>query len=83
MTNIEWTKIYNKDGSIKSTGETWNPVTGCTKISDGCKNCYAATMHKRLRGMGQKKYLEPFNVVREHADELDRPDTWHKQKMIL
>jgi protein gp37 len=46
MTKIEWT---HRPGT---TGETWNPVTGCTKISAGCKNCYAERMSKRLAGGG-------------------------------
>lgn len=48
-TNIEWTT------------KVWNPTTGCTKISQGCKNCYAEKMHKRLQAMGLKKYSRNFN----------------------
>lgn len=59
-TNIEW------------TCETWNPITGCSKYSEGCKNCYAEKMHKRLNAMGQKKYKEPFNKVVFHREELAR-----------
>ncbi len=59
-TNIEWASTKNKDGSI-TKGQTWNPTTGCFKISQGCKNCYAEIMHKRLTGMGQKKYQRKFN----------------------
>jgi protein gp37 len=51
MTKIEWVK--NVDGS---SGQTWNPITGCTKISPGCKNCYAETMAKRLKAMGKPQY---------------------------
>lgn len=51
MTKIEWVK--NADGS---SGQTWNPITGCTKISPGCKNCYAETMAKRLKAMGLPQY---------------------------
>lgn len=57
---------------IEWATETWNPVTGCTKISDGCKNCYAETMHKRLNAMGQAKYKQPFNEVVCHEEELQR-----------
>ena len=57
-TNIQWTE------------QTWNPTTGCTKITAGCKNCYAEVMHKRLTGMGQSKYSEPFTSVRTHEQEL-------------
>lgn len=48
---------------IQWTEETWNPVTGCTKISAGCKNCYAEKMAKRLQGMGQKNYANGFKVT--------------------
>ena len=48
---------------IEWTDYTLNPVTGCTKISDGCKNCYAEKMHNRLRRMGVEKYQHPFYVV--------------------
>lgn len=57
---------------IEWTNETWNPVTGCSHYSEGCQNCYAETMHKRLTAMGQKKYSEPFNKVVFHNDELLR-----------
>ena len=43
--------------SIEWTDKTWNPITGCTKISDGCKHCYAEVMAKRLQGMGKPKYI--------------------------
>lgn len=54
-TAIEWVK--DKDGK---SGETWNPITGCSKCSPGCKNCYAERMAKRLKAMGQPQYQ---NVV--------------------
>lgn len=60
MSKIEWTE------------STWNIITGCTKYSEGCKNCYAEKMHKRLTGMGQKKYQEPFTKVVFHSKELNR-----------
>jgi len=59
--------------SIEWTERTWNPTTGCTKISQGCKFCYAEVMHRRLRAMGQEKYSEPFTVVRTHTVDLDIP----------
>ena len=55
---------------IEWTTETWNIITGCTKHSEGCKNCYAEKMHKRLTGMGQEKYKEPFSKVVFHSEEL-------------
>ena len=46
--------------SIEWTEMTWNPTTGCTKISAGCKNCYAEIMTSRLKAMGQEKYKDGF-----------------------
>jgi len=68
--------------SIEWTNAVWNPTTGCTKISQGCKNCYAEKMHKRLAGMGQAKYSEPFTKVVCHESELER-DFGKKPKMIF
>lgn len=48
---------------IQWTERTWNPVTGCTKISEGCRHCYAETMAKRLQGMGQKRYTNGFQLT--------------------
>jgi len=59
--------------AISWSEHTWNPVTGCTKHSPGCDNCYAAVMHKRLRATGIKKYSEPFETVVCHPDALDIP----------
>ena len=56
MTKIEWVK--NADGT---SGQTWNPVSGCSRVSDGCKNCYAEVMTKRLAAMGQAKYQGLLN----------------------
>lgn len=68
--------------SIEWTQETWNPITGCTKHSEGCKNCYAEKMHKRLKGMGSAKYQHEFNKVVCHPEELNR-DFGKKPKMIF
>ena len=51
--------------AIEWTDVTWNPATGCTKISQGCKECYAAKLAKRLKAMGQKKYANEFDYT-EH-----------------
>ncbi|MBQ2189051.1 MAG: phage Gp37/Gp68 family protein [Bacteroidales bacterium] len=48
---------------IQWTEHTWNPVTGCTKVSEGCRHCYAETMAKRLQGMGQKRYANGFQLT--------------------
>lgn len=62
----------SKKTGIQWTDTTWNPTTGCTKISPGCKNCYADAMSKRLKKMGQYKYRNEFAYT-EHYNELDRP----------
>ena len=48
---------------IEWTESTWNPVSGCTKISNGCENCYAERMAKRLQAMGTKGYENGFEVI--------------------
>lgn len=68
--------------SIEWTEMTWNPVTGCTKISAGCKYCYAEVMAKRLQAMGVEKYKDAFKL-RMHEDALQIPYTWKKQKIVF
>lgn len=68
--------------SIEWTEMTWNPVTGCTKISEGCKNCYAETFTRRLKAMGVKKYSDGFNV-HVHSQSLQEPYTWKKPKVVF
>ena len=68
--------------SIEWTEMTWNPVTGCTKISAGCKHCYAEVMAKRLQAMGVEKYKDAFKVTL-HEDALKIPYTWKKQKIVF
>jgi protein gp37 len=67
---------------IEWTESTWNPVTGCTKISDGCKNCYAEVMAHRLKAMGQAKYKNGFNLTL-HPETLNEPYSWKKPRMIF
>lgn len=72
MSKIEWTNV------------TWNPVTGCNKVSQGCKNCYAEIMHRRLRGMFPDKYKSPFlSGVDLHYDELLKPLDWKTDRMVF
>lgn len=59
--------------SIEWTERTWNPVVGCQKISQGCKNCYAEVMSKRLRAMGSPAYQQPFTKVRLLPERLSEP----------
>ncbi len=67
---------------IEWTESTWNPITGCTKLSPGCKNCYAERMSKRLKAMGNEKYAAGFKL-RIHEDQLDLPLEWKKPRMIF
>ncbi len=67
---------------IEWTENTWNPVTGCTKISDGCKNCYAFTMANRLKLMGNAKYSNGF-VVTLHEYCLEDPIKLKKPSLIF
>ena len=70
------------NSAIEWTESTWNPVTGCTKISPGCMHCYAERMAKRLKAMGQPNYANGFKVaMHEHAVEL--PLTWKKPRTIF
>lgn len=70
------------NSSIEWTEMTWNPTTGCTKISQGCKFCYAEVMSRRLKGMGQEKYKDGFKV-RVHAESLLVPFEWKKPKVVF
>ncbi len=68
--SIEWTEV------------TWNPVTGCTKVSHGCKNCYAERMSHRLKAMGVKKYRNAFSVTL-HESVLEDPTKWSKPRLVF
>lgn len=67
---------------IEWTDATWNPVTGCTKISAGCAHCYAETMSRRLTAMGVGKYSNGFKVT-IHEDALAEPKKWRKPRTIF
>lgn len=71
-----------KSPSSKPNFVTWNPVTGCTKVSQGCKNCYAERIAKRLKELGAAKYVDGFNV-RIHQNLIDRPYLWQKPKIVF
>ncbi|KKL76148.1 hypothetical protein LCGC14_2047830, partial [marine sediment metagenome] len=68
--------------AIEWTDSTWNPVTGCTKISRGCKNCYAERMARRLQAMGQPNYAGGFNVAM-HEHVLDAPLGWRMPQVVF
>src|SRR5882724_2365388 len=68
--NIEWTEM------------TWNPVTGCRKVSQGCKHCYAERMAKRLLAMGAERYRNGFEPTL-HDDLIELPKRWKKPRVIF
>jgi protein gp37 len=68
--------------SIEWTESTWNPLTGCTKISPGCKHCYAERMAFRLQAMGQPHYVDGFKLTL-HEDALELPLHWKKPQTIF
>jgi protein gp37 len=70
QSRIEWTEM------------TWNPTTGCDKISAGCKFCYAEVMSRRLKAMGVEKYRNNFRIT-AHEDELGTPYTWKNSKIVF
>ncbi len=70
QSTIEWTEM------------TWNPTTGCDKVSAGCKFCYAEVMSRRLKAMGVEKYDQGFKI-RTHEKELQTPYTWKKPKVVF
>ena len=68
--------------SIEWTESTWNPLTGCTKVSQGCANCYAERMALRLKAMGNPNYANGFNIT-IHENALDLPLRWGKPQTIF
>lgn len=71
-----------QDSAIEWTEATWNPVTGCTKISPGCKFCYAERMAKRLQAMGQERYRNGFKLTIQ-PDVLQVPLKWKQPRTIF
>lgn len=68
--------------AIEWTQSTWNPLTGCTKISPGCKHCYAERMAYRLQAMGQPNYANGFNLTL-HEHVLKAPLSWKKPQIVF
>lgn len=85
MTAIEWT---HRSGSV---GVTWNPVTGCDRVSAGCDHCYALTLASRLKAMGQTKYQNdgdprtsgPGFALTLHPGTLNLPRRWRKPRTVF
>src|SRR5205823_6015112 len=70
------------NSTIEWTEATWNPVTGCTKVSAGCKNCYAERLAKRLQAMGSRRYRRGFRLTL-HEDAVELPRSWRDGRMIF
>lgn len=70
------------NSTIEWTESTWNPVTGCTRISPGCDNCYAERMAYRLQAMGQPNYRNGFRLT-EQPHMLDLPERWAGRQTIF
>jgi len=68
--------------AIEWTETTWNPVSGCTKISAGCAHCYAERMAKRLQAMGLYRYRNGFAVTL-HPEAVDEPCGWRKPRLVF
>lgn len=84
-TRIEWTSAVLADGSV-SQGATWNPVTGCEKVSQGCKECYAKyKVWPRLQAnpLAKAFYGRAFEDVRCHPERLLEPLQWHRPRLIF
>ena len=81
-----------REGGISWTNQTWNPATGCSKVSEGCRNCYAERYSRRGIGdfsrkrygfMWRDKKPRPFTEVRAHPDRLEAPLHWRKPRMVF
>lgn len=71
-----------RKSAIEWTEMTWNPVTGCTKVSPGCKHCYAETMAKRLVAMGSPRYADGFAVTLQE-DLVELPKRWRTPRKVF
>lgn len=79
------------NSSIEWTDATWNPTTGCDRVSPGCDNCYALTLAKRLKAMHNPRYVEDGNpktsgpgfALTVHEDKLHEPETWSKPRRVF
>lgn len=72
----------SQNSAIEWTESTWNPVTGCTKISEGCHHCYAERMTWRLKAMGSPNYRNGFKLT-THRESLELPLSWKKPQIIF
>lgn len=69
--------------AIEWTDETWNPVTGCTKVSPGCEHCYMFALYPRLRAMGVAGYEATPDTVHTFPERLKAPFRWRKRRFVF
>src|SRR5207248_5228755 len=74
--------VMSINSKIEWTDATWNPIRGCTKISPGCKNCYAEAFAERFRGVKNHPYEQGFDL-RLVPDKLAEPLRWRTPKMVF
>jgi len=79
---LKWSRAMATNSHIEWTDATWNPVTGCTKISPGCKNCYAERLAIRLKAMGQANYRNGFKLTLQ-PQMLELPLRWKTPRRIF
>src|SRR5512139_2150058 len=72
----------SEKSTIEWTDSTWNPVTGCTKVSPGCKHCYAETFAERWRGIPGHPYEQGFDL-RLVPEKLDEPLRWRRSRRVF
>jgi protein gp37 len=82
LTTVLCCSIVGDQSGIEWTDATWNPVTGCTKISPGCKHCYAERLAERLQAMGNPRYRNGFKMTL-HPDQLTLPLRWRDPRRIF
>ena len=70
----------SENSKIEWTESTWNPLTGCTKVSPGCAHCYAERLAVRLKAMGNPNYKNGFNLTL-HENQISVPLKWKKSKI--
>src|SRR5919107_1481209 len=77
-----WRPLMAENSAIEWTDTTWNPVTGCTKISAGCDNCYAARFSERFRGVPGHPFETGFDLTLR-PERLSQPLSWRRPRMVF
>src|SRR2546426_8646539 len=74
--------LMAENSAIEWTETTWNPVTGCTKVSPGCKHCYAERLAARLKRMGNPRYINGFDLTLQ-PDQIELPLRWKRPRRVF